>query len=107
MGMMFEMMEERGIKLNLDLSPKTCERNSDCPMMYRDGGCCARMEVTKGAEVLSKDDQAMFKSQSATGGLCMMGPGVEIMEKNGGGFDTYDYARELYQEDAFTRHVWG
>jgi len=45
MQMYFEMMEERGIKLDLDLKSHFCQRNSDCPLLYRMGGCCARTEL--------------------------------------------------------------
>jgi len=39
-------------------------------------------------------------------GMCNYGAGVEIMQRNNGKMSVYDYSRELYQADAFTRYAW-
>lgn len=38
--------------------------------------------------------------------MCNYGAGIEVMERNGGKMNVYDYSRELFENDAFTRYAW-
>jgi len=94
------MLEKKGFNFNVKLEPQGCTKSHQCGFVYRMGGCCFRVRVTKNSDGKVEDYQnAILKMQGETGGLCYLGSGVDVIEANGGKTDSYTYSKAMWDND--------
>lgn len=102
------MLEKKGFNFNVKLEPQGCTKSHQCGFVYRMGGCCFRVRVTKNSDGKVEDYQnAILKMQGETGGLCYLGSGVDVIEANGGKTDSYTYSKAMWDNDPQIRATWG
>ena len=98
-------MEKKGMPLATDLRPRSCRQSRDCPMQFRNGGCCARARVTKGAENMNQTMRDVFE-ENKDGAYCAPGSWVDAVRNKDLQGNIYEIERQMYDSDPVVRATW-